>query len=274
MLHVLALLLGCVASQPVDPSEHRFAFLAPANAGDPADCEGVPSSWSSDWAGSDVVAYPRGLEADRDRAARGVQQVRAAVANAVGVPAEVVPPATVWLVTQSQRVRDGSALTITSHGDIAVFLYAPSCSADPRPRQFERTIAQELAGLYLDAKVRQQGRWAFYAAPAWFIQGSEEWVARLAHEAVTDVQATADARARSSPPGAVAARGGSLSAADPYRDGEAVVAWLVLREGPDVLHRILVSQASTFDGALTDATSMSPSEVAEQYAAWRGDAKE
>ena len=102
------------------------------------------------------------------------------------------------------------------------------------------------------------------------MQGSEEWVARLAHEDVVDIHSAATSRALKPPRGAIAVRAGKPWVADPYRDGEALVAWLVIRQGEDVVRRILQSQERMFADALTQATTLREAELAAEYWTWRG----
>jgi hypothetical protein len=118
--------------------------------------------------------------------------------------------------------------------------------------------------------VRERGGWSFYSAPDWFVQGSEEWVARLAHENVVDIHSAARSRALKPASGAIATRAGKLWVADPYREGEALIAWLVIRQGEDVVHQILNSPQRTFADALGEATTLREAELAAEYWAWRG----
>ncbi len=232
-------------------------------------CDRRASEWVDRAVDRDVIRFAAGLEQDADRAAAAVASVRAALEKELGTLSTATPPTLVWLTTASATITTGVAMTVSTEREATVYLYSPSCDSDPRPRQFEKTVAQELSGDYLSAATARTPGWRFYDAPPWFVQGSEEWVTTLVHDRPADMLVAASDRATRPSSGAISADAKGVVVADPYSDGQALVAWLVLSDGPDVLLRILASDASTFDDALVEVTGHRPAELVPRYLAWR-----
>ena len=270
---LIAILSAC--SHPPTPTSATSVGVSPeleAIGGPPTTCSGERSTWNERPVGRDRLRFASGLDADADRAAAGIVAVRAGLADVLGVPSDATPPALVWLVTASPEITSGIAMTSSNSTSATVFLYSPSCDTDRRPQQFERSIAQELSGLYLRVAVeRSPAGWSFYSSPSWFVQGSEEWVARQVHERPTDVVALASSRAKKPPEGAIQVEGGDVKVENDYRDGEALVAWLVLDRGPDVVDRLLASDAPSFQEALSEAAGLDGPGLVRSYLGWRSE---
>ncbi len=246
---------------------HRGPPPFDAVSGPPTTCAGAPSAWV-DWPiGRDILRFSAGLEADGARAAAGVLAVHAGLSAELGVPADAIQPTLFWLTTASPEIRAGFATTLSTATTATVYLSSPTCDGEKRPRQHEKTLAHELSGLYLHAAVdASPAGWEFWDAPAWFVQGSEEWVTTLVHARPADIRAAAEERAVR---GVVSVRDDRVAVEDPYRDGEALVAWLVLTRGQDVLRRILASDAPTFDAAFAEVVGVTLPDAAAAYLAWR-----
>jgi hypothetical protein len=261
-------LLGACAHAPpqLAPTTPELTAIA----GPATTCTGTPSTWADRAEGRDRIRYAVGLEADADRAEAGLKEVRAALAVEVGVPSDATSNAVIWLTTASETIRTGVADTETSGGTATVFLFSPSCDHDTRPLQFEKTISQELSGEYLEAaSVASPDGWVFYSSPNWFMQGAEEWVTVLVHDRPSDIPAAATSLAKRPPSSAIRIEAGEVKVDNDYRDGEALVAWLTVTRGPDVVRRIVASDAVSFDDALHEVTGVDAAALIEQYQGWR-----
>lgn len=263
----LALIAACMQKPPglgvVSP--HLEAIAGPAST-----CSGAPSHWVDRSISRDQIRVAAGLEVDADRAAAGLRAVRGALASDLGVSSDATPAALVWLTTASQSIRSGVAMTESNSTSVTVFLYSPSCDHDPRPRQFEKSIAQELSGEYLQAATTARDRgWRFYSAPSWFVQGAEGWVTTRVHDVPSDLVAVAVERATAPPEDAISTDGAKVVVENVYRDGEALVAWLTLASGPEVLARLLANDAPTFEDALVEVAKFDSAGLVANYLQWR-----
>lgn len=209
------------------------------------------------------MRFAAGLEHDADRAAAGLVTVRGALAGAVGVDSEETPPTTLWLTTASKEIGPGSALTVSDSTRATVYVQSPGCA--PNPERFHVTLLHELSGEYLQAATRLRDGWTFYTAPPWFVQGLEEWVTRVVAQPDVDPASTAAA----SPDRAITVRNGALAVEDPYRDGLALISWLVVTHGADAPFRVLASDAPTFAAALSEIVGLDEAGVVEAYQRWR-----
>lgn len=249
--------------------------------GDPTSCAGEPSSWvERAVADRDAVTFSAGLEADADRIDDAIGGARALLSVELGVPSDATLPAHVWLVTHSPTLTppDGAPRSL-NRWETGASIWAtpsPSCAADGTvARDVEGALTTHLARSYLmAATAATETGWSYpSAAPAWFREGAPAWVARaVAVEDGARAEAERDA-AMASPDGAIAASDTGPAVASPARDGAALVAWLELTHGVDVVQRLAASDAPTFEAALTEVTALDPAGLAAAYLAWRAGAR-
>lgn len=259
---------GCChgASAAPPPVRHDDEAIA----GMATDCDRRPSAWAERVVGLDGVRYSQAVEQDVSRAASGIVATRNALSALLAVPPGATPPARLWLTTASDRIGSGVALTRSDDNEVAVFVFSPSCDPDPRPRQFEKTLLQELSGPYLRAATKMSpGGWTFFQAPNWFVQGMEEWVTLLIHTRPTDVVAAANVAGRAPPDGSILVRDGHIVVADPYSDGLALVAWMAASHGDSSPFQILKSDAPTFASAISEVLKLDEVGIAASYQSWR-----
>lgn len=269
---ILALLAAChhLPSAELGPEPDSAPI-----AGPPTTCDGAPSAWARLQVGRDSVVYSLALPQDGKRAAEGLPNVRDALAVELGVPTAATPPVTIWLTTASTSVRSGTAMTVSTRESADAYFVSPICAMDPRPRQFEKELVEELSGEYLQAATTSDSQgWTFYSAPPWFVQGAEQWLTTRVHDRPEDVHSTAIERACRPPDGAITLGGTGVEVHEVYRDGEALVAWLTIEFGPDIVSRLLANDAATFDAALREETRLDASTLTTGYWRWRAEQRQ
>lgn len=260
---------SCAHAPPVAPAGPPDLD---AVAGPPTLCDRTPSTWVDRPTGRDHVRFAAGLEADGDRAEAGLVAARDALAAELAVPSEATAATWVWLTTASDTIHTGVSMARGYGEQVTILAYSPSCGADPRPRQLEKVLFQQLAPGYLGAATAaSEPGWAFADGPGWFVKGAGGWVTMLLHAQPEDREGAAREAARLSPEGAIELRDGGVGVADPARDGTALVGWLTLAHGPDVVTRLLASDAATFDLALAEVTGLDGAGVVAGYLAWRAE---
>jgi hypothetical protein len=206
---------------------------------------------------------------DVARAERALVDTRRWLQQAVGVDSEHTTRAVVWLTTaHNASAGPSTALTVSDATTAHIYLYSPSCDVRGPDGRFERFMLHELAGEYLQAATRTHEGWSFYAAPNWFVQGTEEWMVTLRRASIP-VDELAVSTAERSRLNGVRYVDGAVDLDDDDSDGLSLVAWLHVAQGADLLTRLLASPAPTFDQALVDVTGLTQHDVVDDYIAWR-----
>jgi hypothetical protein len=125
-------------------------------------------------------------------------------------------------------------------------------------------------GHYAVQDSRSTGGWQYYSAPAWFVQGIQEYDAIFhstdSNRTVTRRRLFQWAKANSlqftccSP---------SLTTTDPYNGGATIMAFLASEFGEDIHARLLRNPANTFEAAwATETQRYQPAQLFDRFRRW------
>jgi hypothetical protein len=156
---------------------------------------------------------------------------------------------------------------------IDVYLLAPSAMpagartmlGEPKDELYTRkVVAHELSTLGLERVTQwKKAGWYFHTAPAWFEQGMEEYLGRtFAHAGVSRSIAVV-----TDDPSQIYA-GDVLHVKNPYLGGTVLVAFLYDEMGQSAVHRLLMSEQPTFEGAWREAIGLSDTQFAARVRVW------
>jgi hypothetical protein len=124
-------------------------------------------------------------------------------------------------------------------------------------------------GHYAVQDARASGGWSYYSAPAWFVQGLQEYDAIFhstdSNRAVTRQRLFQWAKANVSQ---FSCCSPALKIGDAYNGGATFMAFLAAEFGEDIHARLLRNAAPTFDAALTDETRYASTRLFERFQQW------
>lgn len=191
--------------------------------------------------------------------------------------------------TPSDRCGPGQATTISSWNEgvctAEIHVLAPSAHPDPdaphaprtltgEPMDFDyahRVLVHEYATILLESITRRKrGGWSFWSAPAWFVQGSEEFLG-LSYSNDRARQKTLRAYTLMTHHDALVTNDWGFEAQSPYVSGSVIVAFLHDRFGRDAFIALLESQEQTFGRAVRRALGTGPDEFFALWSAWLQD---
>lgn len=157
----------------------------------------------------------------------------------------------------------------TSHGSPRTSMGEPMDEV-----YLQRVLVHEYATVLLDSICRCKPRgWSFWEAPAWFVQGSEEYLGVMYStdhaRRITLRKYMDETRARS----LVSADWG-LDARSPYVSGPVLVAFIHEQFGREVFVAILRSEQPTFGTAMRETLGVMPDEFHAAFAAWLSNPRE
>lgn len=184
----------------------------------------------------------------------------------------------------NEKAREGSVRLESGMADgryrATVHLLAPSRYGRGRSNLGEAAddeyflglVVHEIAAVFLDLAARAKPRgWRFYDAPAWFVQGWEEYLAvALASEhsrTVTlplyvDTVKTQPMRVREAPSPEL------FAVEDVYLDGPVLLAFLHDVFGRERMHDLLRSEAPALEQALLETLEIEPEGLWKCWRAW------
>ena len=125
-------------------------------------------------------------------------------------------------------------------------------------------------GHYAVQDARQGGGWRYYDAPAWFVQGLQEYDG-IFHSTEGNRANTSRRLFRwaKTNMGTFACCSQGLVIADPYNGGAAFMAFLASEFGEDVHTKLLQNPSATFEAALADVTQpYALPELFERFERW------
>jgi hypothetical protein len=130
-----------------------------------------------------------------------------------------------------------------------------------------KNLVHEYSTIVLDRMTREKPRgWTFFSAPAWFVQGYEEYLGlmlssehsrRVTFEKYRDFHRADRKRI-----------GAGFEVASPYIDGPVLLQFLHDTYGRGAVHAILLSEAADFWSALTQATGQDREQLHEAWLLW------
>lgn len=125
-------------------------------------------------------------------------------------------------------------------------------------------------GHYAAQDERSSGGWQYYSAPAWFVQGLQEYDA-IFHSTDGNGATTANrllqwAKSNST---RFSCCSSGLTTTDPYNGGASFMAFLAAEFGEGIHARLLRNPASTFEAALAGETQpYSPQQLFDRFRTW------
>jgi hypothetical protein len=125
-------------------------------------------------------------------------------------------------------------------------------------------------GHYAAQDGRASGGWQYYSAPAWFVQGLQEYDA-IFHSTASNGEATVRrlvqwAKANST---RFSCCSPGLATTDPYNGGASLMLFLATEFGEGIHARLLRDSASTFEAALASETqTSSPQLLFDRFRKW------
>ena len=170
---------------------------------------------------------------------------------------------------RSFRISAGTGLARTSYGGTTTicelhFLTPAAFSARDRcctkvgesrdVDQLRRVAAHEYSTILLERISRQRAGWRFHSAPAWFVQGYEEYLGCiLAGDRTRTITLGKYRELVARTP----SRLGDGEVADPYIDGAILVDFLHAEFGRERVQALMSNPAGTFDEALREELGVS-----------------
>jgi len=213
----------------------------------------------------------------RLRAAFGTERVDRAlrdvdcVVHLHGKATDGASESTAQLVTGTRDGKYTATIKILAPAAFAVD-YRDVAGFGPGPDHHLKVLAHEYSTVLLDRLTAGKATgWRFFAGPAWFVQGYEEYLGVAALEPrkrdealATYMRAQADPdRVRFHPQFAVR---------DPYVDGATLLHFLHETFGGPRVRAILEAPQTSFDEALAAALGVSMQEVEARWKRWREEA--
>ncbi len=131
---------------------------------------------------------------------------------------------------------------------------------------FRKLLVHELSTLFLVQATRQKPKgWRFHSAPAWFVQGYEEYLAVMlgSPHSKTVTLGLYESRLRADPDRVTA-----LSVEDPYGDGVILLQYLHTKLGAAKMRALLASQAPSFRLAVASELGVSLDDLYTGFRAW------
>ncbi|MDL5053220.1 hypothetical protein QQ056_06640 [Oscillatoria laete-virens NRMC-F 0139] len=126
-----------------------------------------------------------------------------------------------------------------------------------------RLLGHEILSLYLEALSRTRPKgWAYYSAPSWFTQGSQEYVGSLCLEEKPRREIFENyfhsATVHVDP---------EITVSNPYSGGLVIMQFIAEEYGENKILKIITSEAATFDDAFHDVLG-SRSEFQKAFQTW------
>src|SRR5262249_21582305 len=132
-----------------------------------------------------------------------------------------------------------------------------------------KTLAHEYATILLDRLTQTKaGGWRFFDAPAWFVQGYEEY-ASLVLSRPRNREVVLPEYVRRQKDEQRVRFGATIEVQDPYVEGAVVMHFLHEQFGRERVQALLTAPQPTFAAALTAMLGVSASELGARWREWR-----
>ncbi len=140
----------------------------------------------------------------------------------------------------------------------------------PGDDYFAKVLVHEYGTILLDRITRAKPKgWRFYSAPAWFVQGYEEYLG-LTHSTPRNRGAVLGKYLALQKQEADRVRiGFGIGAKDPYLDGAALLHFMHEAFGRERVQAILTSEADSFETAAGPALGVTLEEFGRKWGDWR-----
>lgn len=180
----------------------------------------------------------------------------------------------------------GHATNISSwdhgHCTATIHLLAPSAHPDPTqpgaPRTAmdepqdtaycQRVLVHEYSTVLLESITRSKAAgWSFWNAPAWFVQGAEEYLG-VRYSTPHAWQITLRKYVAATRQGALVSNDFGLDVQSPYVAGPVVIAFIHERYGRDAFIALLRSPAPSFGRALRETLKVTPDQFYAAFQTW------
>lgn len=135
---------------------------------------------------------------------------------------------------------------------------------------FRKLVVHEYSTIFLERITRaKKGGWRFFSAPAWFVQGYEEYLGLTCSSPQNRaVVLPKYLQRQKGEPGRVVF-GFGIGIADPYLDGPALMHFMHEEFGKERVQAILTSREPVFEVAIAKALGVSLEEFRQRWEAWR-----